>query len=140
MKKLLFILFSTLSLTAFAQDKKRIVVSQPSCENTIVANIVKTSLYQAFVDSDEWQPIEHPSEDEKNRILLEGEKIGDLPTAQYVLSTEIQDMQGMCFISCRIMNVETAAIVYTATQISESSPQSIQQACVSLAHQLLDKQ
>lgn len=139
MKDIFIILLSALSLTVFAQDKKRIVVSQPRCENTIVANLVKTSLSQAFADSDDWQPIERPSKDEMNRMLLEGGKIGDLPTTQYVLSADIQDMQGMCFISCLIFDKETGVVVNSATEMSESSPQNIQQACASLAKQLLEK-
>lgn len=140
MRNLFIILLSALSLTAVAQEKKNIVISPIQCENTMISCLVKSNLIKSFIQSEEWQPIERPSEDEINRMLLEGRKIGVLPTAQYVLSTDIQDMQGMCFISCRIMDAETAAIVSSATQMSASSPESIQQACASLANQLLDKQ
>lgn len=139
MKKIFIILLSALSLTAFAQEKKNIVISSIQCQNTMVASSVRNNLTQAFADSDEWQPIERPSDEQLKKMLDAGEEVGNIPSTKYVLSTEIQDMQSMYFISCRIMDVETTAIVYFATQMSESSPQSIQQACASLANQLLGK-
>ena len=139
MKKLLIILLSALSLTAFAQDKKNIVIAQPQCQNAMVAKLIKSSLSAALAQSDEWQPIERPSDEEMKKALEEGCTVGNMPTAQYVLTTAVDDMGGMSFISCRIMDIETSAIVGSAMASAESSPQSIKDACASLAQQLLAK-
>ena len=139
MKKLLIILLSVVSLTAFAQDKKNIVIAQPQCQNAMVAKLIKSSLSAAFAQSDEWQPIERPSDEEMAKVLAAGGKVGDMPTAQYVLVTSVDDMGGMSFISCKIMDNETSTIVNTAMASADSSPQSIKDACASLTEQLLAK-
>lgn len=128
-----------MSLSAFAQDKKNIVIAQPQCQNAMVANLIKSSLSAALAQSDEWQPIERPSDEEMSRAIAAGGKVGDMPTAQYVLVTSVDDMGGMSFISCRIMEIESSAIVGAAMASAESSPQSIKDASASLAQQLLAK-
>lgn len=139
MKKLFITLLSVISLTAFAQDKKTIVIVQPQCQNAMVAKLIKSSLSAALAQSDEWQPIERPSDEEMAKMLAAGEKVGDMPTAQYVLVTSVDDMGGMSFISCQIMDKETAASVNTAMASADSSPKSIKEACAILAKQLLAK-
>lgn len=139
MNRLFFIMLLALSLTAFAQDKKNIVIAQPQCQNAMVAKMIKSSLSAAFAQSDEWQPIERSSDEEMAKMLAAGEKIGNMPTAQYVLATSVDDMGGMSFISCRIMDVESSAILGSAMASVDSSPQSIKDACASLALQLLAK-
>ena len=139
MNRLVIILLSALSLTAFAQDKKNIVIAQPQCQNAMVVNLIKSSLSAALAQSDEWQPVERPSDEEMKRALEEGSTVGNMPTAQYVLATSVDDMGGMFFISCRIMDVESSTIVGSSMASAESSPQSIKDACASLAQQLLVK-
>lgn len=139
MKKLLIILLSALSLTAFAQDKKNIVIAQPQCQNAMVAKLITSSLSAALAQSDEWQPVERPSDEEMKKAMEEGGTVGNMPTAQYVLATSVDAMAGVSFISCRIMDVESSAIVGSAMASAESSPQSIKEACASLAQQLLAK-
>ena len=56
-----------------------------------------------------------------------------------MLTTSVDDMGGMSFITCRIMDIETSAVVSSAMAPAESSPQSIKDACTSLAQQLLAK-
>lgn len=136
---LFFCLLSVFSLTAFAQDKKSITISPIQCQNSVVADMVKEHLIYAFVQSDEWQVLENKSVAEIKEDFARG-AIGDLPAAQYMLTTEIQDMQDMCYISCRIINKEIGAVIRSASAMVESSPQNIQQACASLANQLLEKQ
>lgn len=139
MRRLLIILLSAISLTAFAQDKKNIVIAQPQCQNAMVAKLITSSLSAALAQSDEWQPVERPSDEEMKKALEEGGTVGNMPTAQYMLTTSVDDMGGMSFISCRIMDIETSAIVGLAMASAESSPQSIKDACTSLAQQLLAK-
>lgn len=141
MKKIFtIIVLVALSLTAVAQDKKNIIIAQPQCQNAMVANLIKSSLSAAFAQSDEWQPIERPSDEEMARALAAGGKVGVMPTAQYVLVTTVDEMGGDSFISCKIMDKETSTIVNTAKASAKSSPKSIQKACSSLAKQLLKKQ
>ena len=139
MKKLLLILLSALSLTAFAQEKKTITIQQPQCSNAMVANMVKSALTNAFARSDEWQPVAEMS---LEQMMAAMDRTGNAAgsTAQYLLITAIQEMDGMCYISCKIMNLETGALDASAMEVSESSPQSIQQTCSALVKQLLEKQ
>lgn len=140
MKKIFtIIVLVALSLIAFAQDKKNIVIAQPQCHNAMVAKLIKSSLSAAFAQSDEWQPIERPSDEEMKKALEEGGTVGNMPTAQYMLATSVNDMGGQSFISCRIMEIESSAIVGSAMASAESSPQSIKDASASLAQQLLAK-
>lgn len=140
MKKIfMIIVLSALSLMAFAQDKKNIVIAQPQCQNAMVAKLITSSLSAALAQSDEWQPVERPSDEEMKKALEEGGTVGNMPTAQYMLTTSVDDMGGMSFISCKIMDIETSAIVGSAMASAESSPQSIKDACTSLAQQLLAK-
>jgi len=139
MKKRLIILLSVVSLAAFAQDKKNIVIAEPQCQNAMVTKLIKSSLSAALAQSDEWQPIERPSDEEMARALAAGGKVGDMPTAQYVLVTSVDEMGGEYFVSCKIMDKEAATIVSAAMASASSSPQSIKDACTTLTEQLLTK-
>ena len=140
MKKLLIILLSALSLTAFAQEQKTITIMQPQCNNAMVANVVKSILESAFARSDEWQLVEGVSLEPMINASVNdnGNAVGN--TARYFLTTTILEMDDMCNISCKIINRETGTMEAYATELSETSLQSIQQATSSLVKQLLEKQ
>lgn len=112
------ILFAVLSLTAFA-EKKTITVQQPKCDDAIVANILKASLTEALANSEEWQPV--------------------AAGGQCLLITEVSPMGKSGFISCKIMDTESARLFASATEQSQLKPKKIQKACKSLAKQLLGK-
>ena len=134
MKKLLILFLSALSLTAFAQQKKNIRILQPKSSNEMVSRSVNNEMTRLFTESSEWQPVTYPSVDEVN--IDESKNKAQL--AQYMLITEIEDMGGMYIISSKIVEIETAGVISTAMSMSESSPQSLIQACTELAKQLLN--
>lgn len=140
MKKLLFILLSAFSLTVHAQEQKTITIMQPKCNNAMVANVVKSILESAFARSDEWQLVEGVSLEQMINASVNdnGNAVGN--TARYFLTTTIREMDDMCNISCKIINRETGTMEAYATELSETSLQSIQQATSSLVKQLLEKQ
>lgn len=118
MKKLLLILLSFLSLTIVAQEKKTITIQQPKCDDAAIANILKTSLTEALVSSEKWQPVE--------------------TGGQCLLIIEVSPMGDSGFISCKIMDIESARMFAYATEQSKMKPKKIQKACKSLAKQLLN--
>lgn len=139
MKKICtIIVLAAISLIVVAQEKKTITIQQPQSKNAMVANMVKSILTNAFAHSDEWQLVAEMSL-EQMMAAMEGTGKAAGNTAQYLLITAIQEMDGKCYISCKIMNFETGAFDASAMEVSEPSPQSIQQACSSLAKQLLAK-
>lgn len=115
-----FILFAALSLTIVAQEKKTITIQQPKCDNAAIANILKTSLTEALISSEEWQPVE--------------------TGGQCMLIIEVFPMGDSCFISCKIMDVTSAITLATANEQSQLQPKNVQNVCKSLAKQLLEKQ
>ncbi|MBP5477137.1 MAG: hypothetical protein J6Y00_05570 [Paludibacteraceae bacterium] len=140
MKKLFLILAVALSLTAVAQEKKTITIQQPNCKSTMVAKLVYGTLTREFLKSEEWQLIARPSDEDIKRSIQAGEPVGDMPKAQYVLVTEILEDEDICFVECKIIDTETAVVVNSAMEMTEQSPKSIQETCVSLAKQLLKEQ
>ena len=132
-------LLSVLSLTVVAQEEKTIAIQQPRGGNAMAVNIVKNMLTNAFASSDEWQPVERPSEEEINMRYLAGQSVGNLQPAQYILTTEINEVLEALYISCNVTNVETGQMVSGAVEMCEPSLQSIQNACASLTKQLLEK-
>lgn len=137
MKKLLLILLSVLSLTAMAQERKTIVIQQPQSDDEMLADLVRGKLTAAFASSEEWQPIERSTE---MLMKMTPEEVSKLQPPQYILITEIQDVFGELSISCRITEIETTRMIGHAREMCEPSLRSIQQACSSLAKQLLEKQ
>jgi hypothetical protein len=117
MKKLLIILLSAFSLMVSAEEKKMISILEPKSDNAMVARMVTSTLTDEFARSQEWQPVEHGG--------------------KYILTTEINSIFGSYFINCHIIDVESAAILTTAIQETEASPQKILEACKSIATQLL---
>lgn len=117
MKKLLIILLSALSLTVSAEEKKMISILEPKSDNAMVARMVTSTLTDEFARSQEWQPVEHGG--------------------KYILTTEINSIFDSYFINCKITEIESAAILTTAIQETEASPQKILEACKSIATQLL---
>lgn len=132
-------MLSALSLTAMAEEKKTIVIQLPTGGTAMMANMIKNQLVTAFATSEEWQPIEQPSEEEMNRRMLAGEPVGNLQTAQYILTTEMQEVFGEFMISCKIIEIETALMMDSAKEMCKPSPQSILQASTEIAKQLLEK-
>lgn len=140
MKKIFtIIVLAVITLMTAAQEKKTIAIQQPQGGNAMVANMVKSTLTNAFAKSEEWQPVERPSEEELNRRMLAGEPVGNLQSAQYILATEMQEVFGELMISCTIIEIETAMIIGTDRKMCQPSPQSIMQASYEIAKQLLEK-
>ena len=133
MRKLVFILLSILSLTAMAQEKKTISIQRPQCGNAMVANMVKSSLTKSFALSEEWQPVEEMSFEQM--LNMDG---NSSKQPQFMLMTSIQNMEGIYYISCRIMDTDTMATIASAMEMSETSPQSILDACNAIAKQLIE--
>ena len=47
----------------------------------MVAKLIKSTLGAALAQSDEWQPVERPSDAEMMKALEEGGTVGNMPTA-----------------------------------------------------------
>ena len=120
MKKLIIILLSALSLAMVAQEKKTITIQQPKCDDAAIANVLKTSLTEALVNSEEWEPVE--------------------TGGQCILIIEVCPIGDSCFISCKILDVESALAFAYANEQCKLKLKKIQKVCKSLAKQLLEKQ
>ena len=99
----------------------------------MVANMVKSSLTKSFALSEEWQPVEEMSFEQM--LNMDG---NSSKQPQFMLMTSIQNMEGIYYISCRIMDTDTMATIASAMEMSETSPQSILDACNAIAKQLIE--
>lgn len=143
MKKLLFILLSTLSLTAFAQQKK--VAVYVTGEDAGINKVLGDQLVTAFAKSGRYAAIERTSsflaELNKEQSYQRSGAVNDNQIARlgvqfgvnYVCVADIAEAFGEKYISARLINVETAEIENTHNVSGEMNSMG---ACVNMASEI----
>lgn len=143
MRKLLFILLSALSLTAFAQQKK--VAVYVTGEDAGINKVLGDQLVAAFAKSGRYAAIErttsflaelnkeqnyqHSGVVDDNQIARLGVQFG----VNYVCVADITEAFGEKYISARLINVETAEIENTHNVSGEMNSMG---ACVNMASEI----
>lgn len=129
MKKILIILLSALSLTAFAQQKK--VAVYVTGEQSGVSKVLGDQLVAAFAKSGKYTAVERTSsflaELSKEQSYQRSGAVNDRDIARigsqfgvnYVCVTDISDVFGEKYVSARLIDVENAEVI-KATNASGS--------------------
>ena len=143
MKKLLFILLSALSLTAFAQQKK--VAVYVTGEDAGINKVLGDQLVTAFAKSGRYAAIERTSsflaELNKEQSYQRSGAVNDNQIARlgvqfgvnYVCVADIAEAFGEKYIAARLINVETAEIENTHNVSGEMNSMG---ACVNMASEI----
>ena len=149
MKKLLLILLSAFSLTAFAQSKS-VAVLEPICRDNSVGTfyhqIIRGSMESAVTATDEYVSYDRTAFD---KVLEEHEfqrsgvvdddqirKMGAYAGVDYVLVTELSGYEGYLNIIVKIINIETGESSKSLNELTEQQPKVVQSVCQDLAKRL----
>jgi len=129
MKKLLLILLSALSLTAFAQQKK--VAVYVTGQQTGINKVLGDQLVSAFAKSGKYIAIERTAsflaelnkEQSYQRTGAVGDneiaRLGEQFGVQLVCVADVSDVFGEKYVSARLIDVESAEVVNTANTSSQ---------------------
>lgn len=129
MRKLIIILLSALSLTAFAQQKK--VAVYVTGEQSGVKKILADKLVEAITYSNRYKAIERTSsflaELKKEQSYQRTGEVDDIEIARlgiqfgvnYVCAVDVIEELGQKYITARLIDVETAEVLTTGNASSE---------------------
>lgn len=153
MKKLLIILLSALSLTAFAQDVKKVAILETvdkagdvpygvklQVRMSLTYAISNTPGYEGY-DRVDMASIMGEQNFQRTGMVSDAQikKLGEMTGAQYVLIAEaaIYDPQNI-IITAKVLDVETGGVSNSAPPaFANKDPEKMQEACVTLARKLL---
>jgi len=153
MKKLLLILLSALSLTAFAQEVKKVAILETvdkagdvpygvklQVRMNLTYAISNTPGYEGF-DRVDMASIMGEQNFQRTGMVSDAQikKLGEMTGAQYVLIAEaaLYDAQNI-IITAKVLDVETGGVSNSAPPaFAGKDPEKMQEACVSLARKLL---
>lgn len=150
MKKLLFILLSALSLTAFAQTKKvailevvdredRMSYSQKMMLRSNMARAVaNTAGYEAY-DRSDIDAVMSEHEFQRTGLVSNDQirQLGEMAGVSLILVTEgVLTGSNSVFVSAKILNVETAKVEIVDNLTMDLDAASMQQGCAQLAKRL----
>ena len=153
MKKLLLILLSALSLTAFAQDVKKVAILETvdragdvpygvklQVRMNLTYAISNTPGYEGY-DRVDMASIMGEQNFQRTGMVSDAQikKLGEMTGAQYVLIAEaaLYDAQNI-IITAKVLDVETGGVSNSAPPaFAGKDPEKMQEACVSLARKLL---
>ncbi len=156
MKKLLILLLSVLSLTAVAQDVKKVAILDVIDKNNDVddglkfmlrenlsAAISNTSGYEAFNRTDISLIVEELNFQRTGLVSDQQiRKIGEITGTQYILVAEvgqIKNDKNNIILSAKLIDVETSKIVNnTVPEYVSTDPTIFQLSCIDLASKLLN--
>lgn len=156
MKKLLLILLSALSLTAVAQEVKKVAILDIIDRNNDVddglkfmlrenlsAAISNTSGYEAFNRTDISLIVEELNFQRTGLVSDQQiRKIGEMTGTQYILVAEvgqIKNDKNNIILSAKLIDVETSKIVNnTVPEYVSTDPRIFQLSCIDLASKLLN--
>lgn len=145
MKKIIIILLSALSLTAFAQQKK--VAVYVAGEQSGISKVLGDQLVAAFAKSGKYTAVERTSSFlaelgkeqnyQRSGAVSDNDiaRLGDQFGVQYVCVADMSDVFGEKYISARLINVETAEIVNTHNVSGEMTTMD---ACLKMAGEIAE--
>lgn len=149
MKTFITILFSVLSLTAFAQ-KKSVAVLNPICRdnsvNTFYQQIVRGSMESAVTVTDEYIAFDRTAFDkvlEEHKFQQSGvvdekqiRRMGAYAGVDLILVTEVSSYDGYMTVLVKILNIETGESSKGVSELMEQTPPVVQSSCKELAKKL----
>jgi len=150
MKKLLFILLSALSLTAFAQTKKVAILEVVDREGKLSYSqklVLRSNMARAIANTDGYEAYDRSDVDmimseqdfQRTGIVSETEiqKLGEMTGVSLILVTEgvLLDANKI-FVTAKILNVETGRVDMTDNTTMELESSAMQQGCNDLARKL----
>lgn len=156
MKKLVILLLSALSLTAVAQEAKKVAILDVVDKNNDVddglkfmlrenlsAAISNTSGYEAFNRTDLSLIVEELNFQRTGLVSDQQiRKIGEMTGTQYILVAEvgqIKNDKNNIILSAKLIDVETSKIVSnTVPEYVSTNPTIFQHSCIDLANKLLN--
>ena len=150
MKKLLIILFSAISLTAMAQNKKTVAVLDPICRdnsvNIFFQQIVRGTMESTVGSTDEYETFDRTALDaimSEHNFQRSGavkdeqiRRLGELAGVNYVLVTEVSADDNYINVIVKIVNIETGQSSKPKSELMEKTPPVVQNSCRALAAQV----
>lgn len=150
MKKLLFILLSALSLTAFAQQKKTVAVLDPICRDNSVngffqqmvrgamESAVTTSLEYEAYDRSAFDQIQKEQAFQRTGAVSDSQikRMGELAGVDYVLVSEVTAYEGYLSAIVKILNVTTGKYDRSVDDYAQLNPEAVKTKCREMASSL----
>ncbi len=150
MKKLLIILLSALSLTAYAQGKKTVAVLNPICRdnsvNVFFRQMVRGAMESAVTTSNEYKAYDRSAFDQIQKEQAfqrtgavndsQIKKMGELAGVDYVLVSEVSAYEGYLSTIIKILNVTTGEYDKSVDDYMELKPESVKTKCREMASSL----
>ena len=149
-KKLLIILFSSLSLTVVAQQKKTVAVLDPICRdnsvNAFYQQMVRGSMESAVTASAEYEAYDRSAFDQIQKEQAfqrtgavndsQIKKMGELAGVDYVLVSEVSAYEGYLSAIVKILNVTTGKYDKSTDDLMELKPNAVKSKCNEMASSL----
>ncbi len=150
MKRLLIILLSALSLTAYAQGKKTVAVLDPICRdnsvNVFFQQMVRGAMESAITASSEYKAYDRSAFDQIQKEQAfqrtgavndsQIKKMGELAGVDYVLVSEVSAYEGYLSTIIKILNVTTGEYDKSVDDYMELKPESVKNKCREMASSL----
>ena len=153
MKKLLLILLSALSLTAFAQDKKTVAVLDPICRdnsvNAFFQQMVRGAMESAVTASSEYEAYDRSAFDmiqkeqafQRTGVVSDSQikKMGEMAGVDFVLVSEVSAYEGYLSAVVKILNVTTGKYDKSVDDFTELNPNAVKSKCREMAESMFGK-
>lgn len=150
MNKLIIILLSTLSLTAYAQERKTVAVLDPICRdnsvNAFFQQMVRGVMESAVTASAEYEAYDRSAFDmiqkeqafQRTGAVSDSQikKMGEMAGVDYVLVSEVSAYEGYLSAIVKILNVTTGKYDKSIDDYTELKPESIKSKCKEMASTL----
>ena len=150
MRKLLIILLSALSLTAFAQGGKTVAVLDPICRdnsvNAFFKQMVRGAMESAVTASEEYEAYDRAAFDmiQKEQAFQRTgavndsqiKQMGEMAGVDYVLVSEVTAYEGYLSAIVKILNVTTGKYDKSTDDYTELKPESVKGKCKEMASSL----
>lgn len=147
MKKLLVVLLSVLSLTAFAQGGKTVAVLDPICRdnsvNAFFKQMVRGAMESAVTASEEYEAYDRAAFDmiQKEQAFQRTgavndsqiKKMGEMAGVDYVLVSEVSAYDGYLSAIVKILNVTTGRYDKSIDDYTELKPDAVKKKCNEMA-------
>lgn len=149
-KKLLIILFSSISLTMLAQQQKTVAVLDPICRdnsvNLFFQQMVRGAMESAVTMSNEYEAYDRSAFDQIQKEQAfqrtgavndsQIKKMGEMAGVDYVLVSEVSAYEGYLSTIIKILNVTTGKYDKSADDYMELKPESVKTKCREMASSL----
>lgn len=153
MKKLLILLLSALSLTAFAQEKKTVAVLDPICRdnsvNPFFKQMVRGAMESAVTASSEYEAYDRSAFDQIQKEQAfqrtgavndsQIKQMGEMAGVDYVLVSEVSAYEGYLSTIIKILNVTTGKYDKSTDDYMELEPAAVKSKCREMASSLFGK-